>query len=416
LLFSGNSALPVPPISSGIPPFVPPVDYIPGSGHAINLDAGLDWKFAPHASLSIDKLTSLSSGLDPYAPPQTLAELDIDVGNNGKAFLRQLWQNESIQALAGTQGAQTYAATSSSSTSLGFDQQIGNATLESGYTVDHTGVGTDLYDAIGVRQRIASGPRLSGDAFVQVGQTLLQTFSTTPPNTGAPFFVALGASLNYAENTFHATGQAQLRTGYDAGTTFQFGAVGPISPAVSLFGSYTGSFTNFVIDSEALFGLSYRPTQSDRYVTLVSLDSQHSNLTNYDAYITNVAQIQELYRPSTRTEFAGSLAYKLNGDAYFLPHTTIYGIAGDQLIGSRFDISSELHMSNIRPLNDASATGFAVEAGYRVGNQIRVAAGYNFSGFADPSTAESPTHRGIYVTLSSYIDRIFGWGKETQTP
>jgi len=24
----------------------------------------------------------------------------------------------------------------------------------------------------------------------------------------------------------------------------------------------------------------------------------------------------------------------------------------------------------------------------------------------------SPTHRGIYFTLSSYVDRIFGWGKE----
>jgi len=30
----------------------------------------------------------------------------------------------------------------------------------------------------------------------------------------------------------------------------------------------------------------------------------------------------------------------------------------------------------------------------------------------DPSTAVSPTHRGIYFTLSSYVDRIFGWGKE----
>jgi hypothetical protein len=414
-LFSGNSALPTSPISLGIPPFVSPVAYIAGSGHAINLDYGLAWKFAPHAAVLLDRTTRLSNSFDPYAPQQTLAELDLDVGNQGKAFIRQLWQDASIQAVAGSQGAQTYAATASSSTQLGFDQQIGNATIESGYSVDHTGIGTDLYDAIGVRERIASGPRLTGDAFAQVGQTLLTTFAPAAPGT-SPFFVALGASLSYSENTFHATGQAQLRTGYNAGTTFQFGAVGPISPAVSLFGSYTGSYTDFVIDSEGLFGLSYRPTQSDRYVTLVSLDSQHSNLTNYDAYVTNVAQVQELYRPSTRTEFAGSLAYKLNGDAYFLPHTTIYGLAADQRMGPRFDLATELHESNIRPLNGASATGFALEAGYRVGDQIRVAAGYNFSGFADPSTAESPTHRGLYVTLSSYIDRIFGWGKEPRTP
>jgi hypothetical protein len=132
--------------------------------------------------------------------------------------------------------------------------------------------------------------------------------------------------------------------------------------------------------------------------------------------VTNVAQLQELYRPSTHTELAASLAYKLAGDSYFQPGTSIYGIRADQRIGSRFDIASEYHASDIAPLNGFSATGFAIEGGYRIGSTLRFAGGYNFSGFADPAASVNPTHRGIYVTLSSYIDRIGGWGKADQQP
>jgi hypothetical protein len=195
----------------------------------------------------------------------------------------------------------------------------------------------------------------------------------------------------------------------------QIGAAGTISPAVSLFGSYTGSFTSSVTDAETRAGLAYRPSRNDRYVTLFSVDSVDSNLTNYDAYVSNVAQLQELYRSSTRTELAGSVAYKLTGDSYFAPRTFIFGLRGDQRVGSRLDLGIEGHWSDIAPVVATRATGLAAEVGYRVGGTLRVAAGYTFSGFADPAVAPNPTHRGFYVTLSSYVDRIFGWGKDPKS-
>jgi len=149
-------------------------------------------------------------------------------------------------------------------------------------------------------------------------------------------------------------------------------------------------------------------------VTLATIDTQKTNLTNYDGYVSNVAQLQELYRPSTRTELAGSLAYKVTGDAFFLPRTSIYGLRADQRIGPRFDLATEFHQSSTAPLNGMRATGFVAEGGWRLGDAFRLAAGYNFSGFSDPSTAINPTHHGAYVTISSYVDRIFGWGKEAR--
>ncbi|HTW83247.1 MAG TPA: hypothetical protein VMD91_04145 [Candidatus Sulfotelmatobacter sp.] len=397
--------------SSLLQPLPALVDYQAGSGHSLDADYGFDWQFAPRASLLVSRLSPLGgASFDPYDPPQTQAELDLDVGRAGKVYVRQLWQATPTESLAATQAVQTYAAGASSSTSLGFEQQVGAQTYQSGYAVDHTIDGTDLYDAIGVRSRILAGSHLTGDAFLQLGQELYSSYGPALADS-SPYFMTGGLALDYSESSFHATGKFEARTGYDSGSTLELGATGPISPAVSLFGAYTAAFTEAVDDREARIGLSYRPSRNDRYVTLVDVDTQQGNLTNYDAYVTNVAQVQELYRSSTRTEWAASLAYKIDGDAYFAPRTSIYGVRGDQRIGSRFDLASEVHWSDTAPLSGTKATGLVVEGGYRLGDSLRVAAGYNFSGFADPATSVNPTHRGAYVTLSSYVDNLFGWGK-----
>jgi len=224
--------------------------------------------------------------------------------------VRQLWQSSPSEQLAATQTVPAYAGTAESSTMFGFEQSVGNATLDTGYAVDHTVNGTDLYDAIGVRQRFQPSQYLTGDAFGQVGQQLLATVvPTSGPST--PYFFVLGGSLNYARQAFHATTQVQVRTGFDGGSTFQVGATGPINNDISLFGGYNRLVhlggLRFQYSGRALAAaLAQRPVRDAALV-----DTQKSNLTSYDAYITNVAQLQQLYRPSTRTEFAASVAYKI---------------------------------------------------------------------------------------------------------
>jgi hypothetical protein len=380
-----------------------------GSGSAIVGSAGFDWRFAPHATIGVSRLQPLGTTADPYDPPETQAEFGIDIGDHTKAFIRQLWQQSTSQSFAGSEAGATFASTAESQTSIGVEDNIGPTTYQTGYAVEHTASGTDLYDAMGVRTKFISTPRFNADGFFQLGTSLYSTFAAP---TTSPYFMVVGTSMDYAIKTFHTTGQVQIRTGFDSGSTYQYGATGPISPAVSLYGGYTGSFTQGIYDTEGRGGLAYRPSRNDRYVTLLSADIYKTDLTDYDAYITNVIQLQELYRSSTRTEWAASAAYKITGDSFFAPRTTIWGLRGDQRIGGRFDIGSEVHFSNIAPLSGTNATGFAVEAGYRLGSTLRLAGGYNFSGFADPDTAINPTHRGLYVTLSTYIDRIFGWGKD----
>ncbi len=395
------------PLALAVPPAV--AAYTAGNGHGLLADTGAAWEFAPGATFDANRLTQLSASTDPYDPPSTELGLTVATGPLGHAFLRQTWQSASVNALAATQQNATYAGTAKSSTSIGVDQRIGDTTLETGYAVENTTNGTDLYEAIGARRTFHLTPELSGDGFAQIGTSLSP--ATVPLNCNCANFFVTGASLAYRSHTFSASGQVQLRTGYNGGSSFLFGATGPITDALSLFGSAQASYTPGASASRARGGLSFRPARNDRYVTLLTIDTQTGNLSTTDGYVTNVVQLQELFRPSSRTEFGASLAYKITGDATFAPRTTIYGLSADQRIGPRFDLATELHQSATAPIGGASATGLAIEAGVRLGGGVRVAAGYNFSGFADPATAVSPTHRGIYATITTVIDRVFGWGK-----
>jgi hypothetical protein len=386
------------------------VDYTAGSGHGLLLQSGIAWEFVKRWTLSLDEGTPLSKTTDPYDPPGTDAALEVALGANGKAFVRQHWADASSDVLAATQQITAFSGTARTSTTAGFEQEIGTTTVESGYSVDHTENGTDLYEALGARRTVALGPRLSGDAFAQVGRVFEST-GLPAQASETPDFLVFGTSLSYGTKAFRATSQVQVRTGFNSGSTFLLGATGPLTPSISVFGSMSASYTQDYDTSTVRAGLSYRPAENDRAVTLFSIDSQTGNLTNYDDYVTNVAQLAELYRPSRRTEFGASLAYKITGDQTFAPRTLIYGLRGDQRIGPRFDIGAELHRSGTEPLDGAQATGLAIEGGYRIGDNLRVAGGYNFSGFTDPAVATSPTHRGFYATLSSYVDNLFGWGK-----
>ena len=45
-------------------------------------------------------------------------------------------------------------------------------------------------------------------------------------------------------------------------------------------------------------------------------------------------------------------------------------------------------------------------------NSLRAAVGYNFGTTADATLAAAPTRKGVYATLTTTIDRIFGWGAQ----
>jgi hypothetical protein len=121
--------------------------------------------------------------------------------------------------------------------------------------------------------------------------------------------------------------------------------------------------------------------------------------------------LEQVLRVRERTTLVGRYAYKLNGDSAYAASSSLAGFRVDQSVGSRLDVGAEVRQSNIRGIAGTKATALGVEGGVRLGDQTRLGVGYNFSATADPSLSATPAHRGVYVTITSVVNRLFGWGK-----
>jgi len=235
--------------------------------------------------------------------------------------------------------------------------------------------------------------------------------STVAANTGGGYDI-YGLSLAYAVAHFRASGQYQLRTGSDRGYTLDLAAAGALSPDFSAFVSSNSSSTAASFNTvDAKATVAYRPSQNDRGVTLLSYERQDGDVAELGTHA-EILSLEELYRPSRLTEIAARYAYKLDGDAYYPAQSQLLGLRIDQRLGARFDLAAETRFLCAHGIANASTTGLAIEAGYRLGNALRVAGGYNFTGSPDPSLIAAPTRRGLYATFTSVIDQFFGWGKD----
>jgi hypothetical protein len=363
---------------------------------------GVDWRATSALDVSVNRVQTLGGSND-VQPTQTDAQVTYDLGKGGRAFLRERWSATPVQSFAAATQALTTPTGGTHATELGFARRIGNATVDTSYLIDHGANGSDVFATMGVRERISLG-RTKGDAFYQ--------HATAAGTTTGGGFDLYGVSLGYADpaNKFRASGSTQLRTGSGNGVSISLAAIGSLGQDFSLFASVNDARAPGSNQSDERVGLAWRPSRNDNGVTLLEYDRRDgtSALTNTQS---GVLSLEQVLRVRTRTELVGRYAYKLDGDSYYAAHSSLLGLRLDQKIGARFDLGAEARQSSIRGIDGTNATAFAVEAGVRLGDNTRVGAGFNLHGTADPSLATGPTKRGFYMTVTSVVDRLFGWGK-----
>jgi hypothetical protein len=398
------------PVPTPVPSAAVPLYSNPGGGLAQG-QLGFEYKINQQIKLQASRVQNLGKNADVADPGQTSAELDVDFPKKGRVYVRQLWTDTATEPLAASTSDLTDVSSARGSTEVGVERAVGSATtVDSDYVIDRTASGSDAYAETGVRERLNIGKNLKGEATVQRAVDFGNVGSDA---NGIGAFDLYGLSLAYASARFHATTQYQLRTGSSAGYTLDVSAAGEISPDFSAFvdANTSDSSTGFNnVDDKAT--IAYRPSLGDRGVSLFSYERQDGNVSELGTHA-EVLSLEELYRPTHLTEIAAHYAYKLDGDSYYPARSSLFGIRFDQRLTRRFDVAAETRYLDVRDIPGASATGFAVEGGYRLGDQMRLAGGYNFSGSPDPNLVSAPTHRGVYGTVTSVIDSIFGWGKDS---
>jgi len=364
-------------------------------------ELGVDWKVSAPLDLSVDHIQTLS-GVNAVQPTQTDAQATYQIGSNSRAYLRERWSSSPIESFATATQALTAATNGTHATEFGIEQRLGPATtVDTTYGLDQSANGSDVYTALGVRERLSLG-RVKGDAFFQHG---------TSVGTSSGEFDVYGTSLTYGDagGKFRASEQTELRTGAAGGFSLNLGAAGAMTPDLTLLASMNDSTAAGIVSSDDRVGLAWRPAQSDAGATLLQYDRQAGD-GSADGTDSGVLSVEQVVRVSRRTEVVERFAYKLDGDKQYEARSSLAGVRVDQKIGSLFDLGVEGRRSNVVGVAGASSSALAIEGGIRIGDHTRLGLGYNVNGSADPALSTVPTHRGFYATVTSVIDQLLGWG------
>ena len=392
------------PAESGIPAAaIAPMSGTTQSSDTTLATLALSDRIGSRLTVDASRTQSLSGGASISEPNQTQFQAGYRLGDAGRAFVRETFSAAPAQSFAASTVGLTSAAAATRSTEIGIERTLSpTLSADSEYLVERTGAGSDLYAALGVRERITFSPALRGDAYVQ---------HANAAGTNATGFTAYGASLAYgnAATGFHSTASLQQRNGGIGGTTYSFAAAGPLLPDLSLFATVLGSRAAGFGSSDARVGVAWRGAASDRNVTLAQFE-RIGGTSSTTSSRSGVVSVDQFFRPDPRTELSARYAYKLDGDASFAANTSLLGLRADRKIGSRLDIGFELRKTFAAALSGSATLGAAVETGLRIGDRMRLAAGYNLRKSGDSALSASPSKCGFYFTATSVVDRLFGWG------
>jgi len=364
-------------------------------------DVGADWKASKQLGFSVDRDETIG-GFDPTQPAQTTAQASWDLSGRGRIYARELWSAAPAQTFAASTAGLTTVASATHAFALGIEQNLSaNTSVDSEYQVAGTGNGTDVNAAIGVRERLIVSPDLKGDAFVQRGAGI---------GPDAAGFAVYGLSFAYGAPAgwLKATSSLQDRTGEGGGATWSLGAAGKLDDQLALLESYEGSRALGSNTSDARVALAWRPSTSDRGAVFAGYERAAGNAAVAGDQ-SGVLSVDGVFRPAGGLEFTGRYARKIDGDSSYAVGTSLLGVGVRQRIGRGFDVGLETR-EVLAPAAGGGLHSTAAELGTMLGGTLRAAVGYNFGATADPTLAAAPTKRGVYVTLTTVIDRILGWG------
>ncbi len=366
--------------------------------------AALDYQLPKHFGVAISEAMTLAgSDVGSTQPSQTAIEASYDLPKQGRIFARELLSAQPSATFANSTSNLNVGSGSTRSLQLGIEQPLSSATsVSSQYVVDQTGSGLNVYDAAGVDERLHLTKTIGANFQVQAANAV---------GNGAQGFTLLSGTLNYAgvPGGFRSSLSYQDRTGDTGGSTLAAALAGRVTANVSAVGFIQHAYGNGIDAINDRLSFAYRPSTSDRLISL--FDYTRTNGASLSGEASNVLSFEELFHATPRLELAGRMAYKLDGGGLYVAKTTLYALRARQTIGKTNDIGAEVRTINVPGGTGARQTEVAVEAGQTLGRSARVGLGYNLSGSVDPTLVGQAQRHGFYLTVTSLIDRIFGWGK-----
>lgn len=299
--------------------------------------------------------------------------------------------------------------------------------------------------AMGMSHRILIAPglraslgleRISGDVvpYAAAGQQFLQPIAAgqSASSLGLSAYTSYNVGLDYIDNpSFKANGRFEYRDGVGRNDTMVIsaGAAGKLSDSLTVLGRYQqGSFANQLLTDSGLsdtinlkLGVAYRNPNDDKFNALLRYEYRQNPSLTPDTILfgagtgsnVHLVALETIYAPNWRWEFYGKFALRstrsfLARDLLGTNAITLGQFRAAYRLGYRVDVAGEVRWIS-QSVIGFDEVGLAIEAGYYLNPNLRVALGYNFGQANDRDLSRNKD--GVYVTLSLKLDQLLsGFG------
>lgn len=235
---------------------------------------------------------------------------------------------------------------------------------------------------------------------------------------------------------FKASARFEHRTGSgNNNTVFSIAAAGKLSPALTVLARYEqANFANQLIEgledtASFRLGLAYRNPNSDRWNALLRYEYRKNPSSipeslligsGIDA-IEHVFAAEAIFAPTWRWEFYGKAALRhsntdVAGDFSNSTMVWLSQLRATYRLGYRVDLAVEGRWIGLDEPS-FSETGFALEAGYYLTPDLRLAVGYSFGSVDDRDFTGYRSEGGPYFGLTFKVNELFGgFGRQRVAP
>lgn len=353
---------------------------------------------------------------DPTYPNQTTLAANYTLSQLTRIFFTQRLASAPITPI-GDYSRTGFAATSARrETAVGVETRFGKYTSATGrYQLENGATGPDSFAVVGLQNRIPVTDTLSLEVGLERGFHLAGDGDS---------FDSLTAGFGWTPvEDFRATARYEFRDRGGLGQLLAVGAAGRIGKGVTTMARFQWARGNFGGRSgsslDGMAAIAIRPLESDRMGLLFSYthrsifqdDNDDSTLPLRDRI--DSISADGYFQATSALELYGRFALRFNANGQpDLPFvsTLTYLTQGriQYRLTRRFDWAGEVRLL-LQPSSGTRRSVYGTELGFWAMPDLRLGAGYNFTGASEPNGVRSvlPVRRGFYFTISSKLSNLF---------
>jgi uncharacterized repeat protein (TIGR01451 family) len=375
---------------------------------------GGEWRPTEKLTFAAKREQNLGKS-DPTYPNQTTLSASYQINTLTRLFFTQRLASAPIVPISDVSKTGFAATNARNEMAFGVETKLGRfTTANSRYQIENGINGNDSFAVIGLANKLPISKTVSLEVGFERGQHV------TGP--GASFNSGSFGFFWLPTKNFRSAARYEMRDRNGFGQAITLGAAGKLGDDITTLGSIqwakTKSFgrSNSTMSSTA--ALAFRPLHSDRAALLFAYnrrslvqDGGPGVLSTIDR--SDTLSSDALLSLTRRLDFYGRVAVKSGEDGrpdLARVSTLTYMAQGrlQQRLSDQFDVAAEFRWL-AQPVTGTRRTSLGTELGYWVLPDLRLGAGYNFTGVREPlgNLAAGPNKSGFYFTISSKLSNLF---------